>query len=137
MDRNGFLDWARAMLEGRVGAPVTQQSNNVQSSRFAPGVGIGIVGNIQLPEIRVHLFTYDAARGARWRSARTVQQIEPVPEVGAPGHRTGDKRNVEYLEFSWPVTWPATPGPAEHSLQRRVTACVDYFVAARSQELIP
>jgi hypothetical protein len=143
MDRDVFLDWARQLLAVQLRLPPTQverQANNVQHgfsdprvklvTAAAAGIGIGVVANVQSPEVRVHLFTYDEARIATWRAA-------PPPHLAAPYalplcFRDGDKGRVAYLEFKTPVEamtdfarWCPT-----------VFGYVAFFTSARDQGLL-
>lgn len=144
MDRDHFLDWALAMMAVQLGVPPTdivKQDNNVQHGFSnqavtlvrdpAHGVGIGVVGNIRAPEVRVHLFTYDAVRIAAWKSA-THPYINALYGLQLV-FRIGDNGNVAYLEFRSPV---ATSNDFERWCAP-IFGYVAFFTNARAQGLLP
>ena len=142
MDRDQFLTWAEPMLAAQLALPqVTRQSNNVQYGFSDPtvpvvrgstdGIGIGVVANIQMPEVRVHLFTYDVAIQAAWLAAGPGYVHVPyaLPLI----YRTGPGGDVAYLEFSSLVAgtndftqWCAP-----------VFGYVAFFTTARAQGTLP
>jgi hypothetical protein len=142
VDRDQFLTWAEQMLAAQLVLPqVTRQTNNVQYGFSNPavpvvfgpadGIGIGVVANVQTPEVRVHLFTYDAVVWAAWQAAGPVYVNVPyaLPLI----YRIGPGGNVGYLEFSSPVAgindfaqWCAP-----------IFGYVAFFTTARAQGMLP
>ena len=142
MDRDQFLTWAEQMLAAQLALPqVTRQSNNVQYGFSDPtvpvvrgptgGIGIGVVANIQKPEVRVHLFTYDAVLQAAWAAAGPG--YINAPYALPLSYRTGPGGNVAYLEFSSQVA--ATNDFSQWCAP--TFGYVAFFTTARAQGLLP
>jgi antitoxin component of MazEF toxin-antitoxin module len=138
MTRTQFMDWTEALLIRKLNVPSVRREgdNNVQNA-FHDDVHIGIVATTRAtathsgPCIRVHIWTYDAARGARWEKGATL--AGPCPQGVVLASRGGDRGNIRYLEFSW-------ANDDLEAFQRwltRVEKCVDFFVAARTAHRVP
>ena len=100
-------------------------------------VHIGIVALIRAsdthpgPCIRVHIWTDDGVRAARWASGKAI--AGPYPSGVILGYRRGPAKTRHYLEFAW-----VNPDVNDFEPHLdRVTKCVDFFVAARAKHRIP
>ena len=141
MNRDAFIGWALALLQGQTGLQdVRREGNNNTQAVFFEDVHIGIVATSRAgygdpgPRVRVHIWSEDPHRRVVWQQGGVAALQPPYPPGCQLVFRLGPVNPARfYLEFGWDnddlddfTPWLS-----------RVEACVHYFVAARDNAIVP
>lgn len=134
MNRTLFMNWAESFLARALGVPrVNRDDDNNVRTVLATNLTIGIVARNNVPaEVRVHIWTTEPARRARWNAGASIPG--PFPPGATLRLRSGARaQNLDLLEFAW-------PNPDTQNFQPfvpLVEACVGFFLDAHRRGLIP